>query len=63
MEVIILAEEKRTKNELTEQYTSNLNPDDLDVRDENVMTQEQKKNSPEAKQHDDKSGSSNNKNK
>lgn len=58
-----MAEEKRTKNELTEQYTSNLNPDDLDVRDENDMTQEQKQNSPEAKKHDDKSGASNNKNK
>lgn len=50
MEVIILAEEKRDKNEMDEQYSSNLNPDDLDVRDEKDMTKEQKMNSPEAKQ-------------
>ena len=50
MEVIILAEEKRDKNEMDEKYSSNLNPDDLDVRDEKDMTKEQKMNSPEAKQ-------------
>ncbi len=45
-----MAEEKRDKNEMDEQYSSNLNPDDLDVRDEKDMTKEQKMNSPEAKQ-------------
>jgi hypothetical protein len=61
MEVIILAEEKRNKNEIDEKYSSNLNPDDLDVREENDMTNEQKKNSPEAKLHDEKGSSSSNK--
>lgn len=58
-----MAEEKRNKNGMDEKYTSNLNPDDLDVREENDMTKEQKKNSPEAKLHDNKESVSNKGNK
>ena len=53
MEVITLAEDKRGTSEMEQKFASNLNPDDLDVRNEQDMTQEQKKNSPEAKKHDD----------
>lgn len=58
-----MAEEKQNKGETDEKYTSNLNPDDLDVREENDMTKEQKKNSPEAKLHDNKESASNKRNK
>lgn len=61
MEVIILAEEKRDKNKMDQIHASNLNPDDLDIREENDMTKEQKMNSPEAKMQNDKGSASNNK--
>lgn len=53
-----MAEEKRDKNEMDEKYSSNLNPDDLDVRDEKDMTKEQKMNSPEAKQQNNEDSTS-----
>ena len=49
--MIILAKEKRNKNELNrEEFGVELGPDDLDLREENDLTEEQMKNSHKAKQ-------------
>lgn len=53
MEVITLAEDKRSTSEMEQKFAANLNPDDLDVRNEQDMTKEQKQNSPEAKKHEE----------
>ena len=45
-EVIILTKEKRNRHELgQEEIGAELNPDDLDLREDNDLTQEQKNNS------------------
>ncbi|MFF5994845.1 hypothetical protein AAGS61_08780 [Lysinibacillus sp. KU-BSD001] len=46
-----MAKEKRNKNELNrEEFGVELGPDDLDLREENDLTEEQMKNSHKAKQ-------------
>ena len=50
-EVIILTKEKRNNLELDQvELGSDLSPDDLDVREENDLTKEQKNNSSKEKQ-------------
>ena len=48
-----MAEDKRSTSEMEQKFAANLNPDDLDVRNEQDMTKEQKQNSPEAKKHEE----------
>jgi|APAra7269097235_1048549.scaffolds.fasta_scaffold184380_1 hypothetical protein len=61
-EVIILTKEKRNNLELDQvELGSDLSPDDLDVREENDMTKEQKNNSSKEKQCNENTSSRRNK--
>lgn len=56
--MIILTKEKRNKSELDqEEYGADLSPDDLDVREENDLTKEQRKNSNNEKQRNESNSS------
>ena len=53
--MIILTKEKRNRHELgREEIGAELNPDDLDLREDNDLTQEQKNNSRTEKIMDNK---------
>ncbi|WP_327323559.1 hypothetical protein [Lysinibacillus parviboronicapiens] len=56
--MIILTKEKRNKSELDqEEYGADLSPDDLDVREENDLTKEQRNNSNNEKQRNESNSS------
>jgi len=57
-----LTKEKRNNSELDQvELGSDLSPDDLDVREENDLTKEQKNNSSKEKQCNDNTSSKRNK--
>ena len=56
MEVIYMEKKKgNDRQNMKEEVGPELNPDDLDLREDNDLTEEQSKNSPEKKQTDSKS--------
>ncbi|MGN4125052.1 hypothetical protein ACMGD3_08555 [Lysinibacillus sphaericus] len=56
--MIILTKEKRNNSELDrEEYGTDLSPDDLDVREENDLTNEQIQNSTKEKRHNENNSS------
>ncbi|MGE7693898.1 hypothetical protein ACQKNC_07235 [Lysinibacillus sp. NPDC094177] len=60
--MIILTKEKRNNSEEDQvEFGSDLSPDDLDVREENDLTKEQKNNSKNEKQHNENTSSKCNK--
>ncbi|MGE7909740.1 hypothetical protein [Lysinibacillus xylanilyticus] len=61
--MIILTNEKRNKSKEEEQveFGADLSPDDLDVREENDLTKEQKNNANNEKQYKENTSSKRNK--
>ena len=60
--MIILTKERRNNSELDQvELGSDLSPDDLDVREENDLTKEQKNNSSKEKQCNENTSSRRNK--
>jgi hypothetical protein len=52
VEVFIVSKEKQYKaQKVKEEFGVELGPDDLDLREDNELTEEQKKNSQQAKLH------------
>ncbi|MFJ8517173.1 hypothetical protein [Lysinibacillus xylanilyticus] len=60
--MIILTNEKRNKSEEEQvEFGADLSPDDLDVREENDLTKEQKNNANNEKQYKENTSSKRNK--